>query len=156
MEALTFVASILAALSGGIFYAFSSFVMGALARLERAEGIRAMQSINVVVINPAFFVVFFGAGVAALAAVTGSFVGGDPSGRVAIVIGAAAYVLGCIGVTVVGNVPLNDRLAAIDADGPDAASVWSTYLERWTIWNHVRTFFCVVAAVAFVIAARAG
>lgn len=156
MEALAVVASILAALSGGVFYAFSSFVMGALARLERAEGIRAMQSINVVVINPAFFVVFFGAGVVSLATVVVSFASGDPSARLAIVVGAAAYLFGCIGVTVVGNVPLNDRLAAVDADAGEAEAVWATYLDRWTTWNHVRTVFCVVAAVAFVVAARTG
>jgi len=39
------------ALVGGIFFAFSSFVMKALARVPSAEGIAAMQSINVVVLN---------------------------------------------------------------------------------------------------------
>ena len=38
-------------LIAGSFFAFSTFVMGALARLPAAEGIRAMQAINVVVIN---------------------------------------------------------------------------------------------------------
>ena len=42
------------ALVGGIFFAFSSFVMKALARVPSAEGIGAMQSINVVVLNPSF------------------------------------------------------------------------------------------------------
>ena len=36
------------ALVGGIFFAFSSFVMKALARVPPAEGIAAMQSINCV------------------------------------------------------------------------------------------------------------
>jgi uncharacterized membrane protein len=42
------------ALIGGIFFAFSSFVMKALARVPSPEGIAAMQSINVVVLNPSF------------------------------------------------------------------------------------------------------
>ncbi len=42
------------ALVGGVFFAFSSFVMKALARVPSPEGIAAMQSINVVVINPSF------------------------------------------------------------------------------------------------------
>ena len=37
------------ALIGGIFFAFSSFVMKALARVPSAKGIAAIQSINVVV-----------------------------------------------------------------------------------------------------------
>ncbi len=45
---------------GGIFFAFSSFVMRALAKMPDAEGIAAMQSINVVVINPSFLGAFVG------------------------------------------------------------------------------------------------
>jgi uncharacterized membrane protein len=48
------------ALIGGIYFAFSSFVMKALARMPSAEGIAAMQSINVVVLNPSFIGAFMG------------------------------------------------------------------------------------------------
>jgi hypothetical protein len=47
-------------LVAGVFFAFSSFVMNALARLPAAQGIAAMQSINVVVINPLFMTAFLG------------------------------------------------------------------------------------------------
>ena len=47
-------------LIGGVLFAFSSFVMNALARLPAAQGIAAMQSINVVVINPLFMTAFLG------------------------------------------------------------------------------------------------
>ena len=47
-------------LTAGVLFAFSSFIMNALARLPPAQGIAAMQSINITVINPAFFGVFFG------------------------------------------------------------------------------------------------
>lgn len=46
------------ALIGGAFFAFSSFVMKALARLPFTEGIATMQSINIVVINPLFLGTF--------------------------------------------------------------------------------------------------
>ena len=48
------------ALVGGVFFAFSSFVMKALARVPSSQGIAAMQSINVVVINPSFLGAFLG------------------------------------------------------------------------------------------------
>ena len=48
-------------LIAGVFFAFSSFVMKALSRIPAAQGIAAMQSINVVVLNPVFLGVFFGA-----------------------------------------------------------------------------------------------
>ena len=154
MIELIHASAIVAALSGGVFFAFSTFVMGALGRLEHAEGIRAMQSINVVVINPRFFAVFFGAGLLAIVTLVLEFAIGHGGGRTAIVVGTIAYLAGCIGVTVVGNVPLNGRLAAVDADTDEGATVWGEYLHRWTLWNHVRTGFCIVAAVAFVVAGR--
>ena len=62
MTSLVSATAIGAALVAGIFYAFSTFVMQALGRLAPREGIAAMQSINVVVINPLFFLAFFGTG----------------------------------------------------------------------------------------------
>ena len=64
MNLVTIIAIVIAllgsALLGGIFFAFSSFVMKALARVPSAEGIAAMQSINVVVLNPSFLGAFMG------------------------------------------------------------------------------------------------
>ena len=57
------------ALIGGVFFAFSSFVMKALARAPSSEGIAAMQSINVVVINPSFLSVFLGTALLSLGVV---------------------------------------------------------------------------------------
>lgn len=39
---LTVIAALASALMGGVFFAFSSFVMPALGRIPPAEGIRAM------------------------------------------------------------------------------------------------------------------
>jgi hypothetical protein len=44
---------------GGVFFAFSSFVMPALGRIPVAEGIRAMQRINVDVYHWTFMSTFF-------------------------------------------------------------------------------------------------
>lgn len=49
---LALAAAIGTGLVGGIFYAFSSFVMTALGRISPEQGVTAMKSINVVVINP--------------------------------------------------------------------------------------------------------
>lgn len=64
MSLLTTTAVVTAALGcavvGGIFFAFSNFIMKALARLSSAEGMAAMQSINVTVLNKWFLGVFTG------------------------------------------------------------------------------------------------
>lgn len=142
-------ASISAALVAGIFFAFSAFVMRALARLEPKGSINAMQSINVAVLNPWFFAAFFGTGVLCLVSVVIALMGDAGTGRAAVLLGCALYLFGCIGVTAAGNVPLNDRLADVDPAGDQAAAVWNDYVTRWTRLNHVRTAASLLAALAF-------
>jgi len=60
LRVLTLISALGCGLVGGIFFAFSAFVMKALNRLPPAQGIAAMQSINVTVINPLFMTAFFG------------------------------------------------------------------------------------------------
>ena len=136
-------------LVGGIFFAFSSFIMKALAAVPSAEGIGAMQSINVVVINPSFLGAFFGTAVFSL--IVGGFALtslNSPSAPYFLG-GALFYLVGTIFVTMFGNVPLNNQLAAVSATDPGTREVWEHYLDRWTMWNHVRTAAAMVAALLF-------
>ena len=57
--------------------------------------------------------------------------------------------MGTFLVTGLGNVPLNDQLAAVFATDPAALDVWEHYLGRWTMWNHVRTTAAMVAALLY-------
>src|SRR5690606_33998275 len=88
-----------AGLVGGIFFAFSNFVMKALAQLPAPDGTRAMQSINVTVLNPLFFAVFFGTGIFALIAALAVPGAWSAPGTILSRIAAALYLLGTLGVT---------------------------------------------------------
>ncbi len=137
------------ALVGGIFFAFSSFIMKALAGVPSAEGIGAMQSINVVVINPSFLGAFFGTAVLSLVAGGLALASwGSPSASYFLG-GALFYLVGTILVTMFGNVPLNNQLAAASATDPGTREVWEQYLDRWVMWNHVRTAAAMVAALLY-------
>ena len=137
------------ALVGGIFYAFSSFVMKALAAVPPAEGIGAMQSINVVVINPWFLGVFMGTAVLSVGAGGLALAGWNRASAPFFLGGALFYFVGTFLVTMLRNVPLNDQLATVSATDPAAIDVWEHYLDRWTTWNHVRTGAAIVAALLF-------
>jgi len=137
------------ALVGGIFFAFSSFIMKALAGVPSAEGIGAMQSINVVVLNPSFLGAFMGTAVVSLGAGGLALAGwGRPSAPFFLG-GALFYLVGTYLVTLRGNVPLNNQLAALSTTDPAARDVWEHYLSRWTMWNHVRTAAAMVAALLY-------
>ena len=137
------------ALIGGVFFAFSSFVMKALSRLPPSEGIAAMQSINVVVINRSFLGTFMGTALLSLGAIVLALIDGSYPSTMLFLGGAISYLLGTFLVTIFGNVPLNDRLAAFSATDPDAAELWIQYLGRWTMWNHVRTTAAMIAALLY-------
>jgi uncharacterized membrane protein len=137
------------ALVGGVFFAFSSFVMKALARVPCREGIAAMQSINVVVINPSFLGAFIGTALLSVGIVVPLLAGSGHSSTIFFVGGALFYFVGTFLVTVFANVPLNNQLAAVSATDCDAIKLWMHYLDRWTMWNHVRTAAAMVATLLY-------
>ncbi|MDP1961285.1 MAG: DUF1772 domain-containing protein [Reyranella sp.] len=150
--AATFVAAIGCGLVAGIFYAFSSFVKPALGRLPPDQGIAAMNSINVVVINRSFMLAFFGTAALCVALLAGAYVRWDETGGKLILAASLLYLAGCIGVTMLFNVPLNNALAAVQPATAEAATLWAHYLDRWTFWNTVRTV-APTAAMGFYVAA---
>jgi uncharacterized membrane protein len=158
MERVLFVLTVLSALGAGLmagfFFAFSLCVMTALGRQPPAAGISAMQSINVVVLNPWFFAAFFGTAAACIVLVAFALIGWSKPGVLFLLVGSLAYLIGSIGVTIVFNVPLNNGLAAVSPDSSEGAAMWTRYLSEWTAWNHVRMAACLAAAAAFILALR--
>lgn len=141
-----------AAVLGGVFYGFSSFIMTALGRVDGAEGMRAMQRINIDVFHPSFMGLFFGLPVITAGLAVFGWLYLDRHAAIFLTAGALAQVLGCFAVTAAGNVPLNEALARADADSPEGQALWRRYLSRWTFFNHVRTFMCCVTAAVLVAA----
>jgi uncharacterized membrane protein len=137
-----------AGLIGGVFFAFSTFIMKALAERPANQGTAAMQRINVTVLNPLFLGVFIGT---AILAGIGFFAGFFPWGTarsVLLLLAGLSYVVGCFGVTMAFNVPRNEHLARLDAESPEAAAYWPVYVREWLLWNHVRTAASLVSAAS--------
>jgi uncharacterized membrane protein len=149
---LTFASGLGCGLIGGVFFAFSAFVMKALARLSPAQGIAAMQSINIAVINPAFFAAFFGTAAGCVLLAISSLSRWQRPGAVYLLLGSLLYLFGTILVTMFFNVPRNNALAAVDPTSSDGARLWIDYVVSWTAWNHVRTIAALAAAALLTIA----
>ena len=149
MTTLALVLAIGSGLIGGVFFAFSTFIMRALGRVPASEGVRAMQAINVTVLTPWFLGIFLGTGVGCGALLALLFVRGRPEGSGVLIGAATTYLVGSILVTIAFNIPRNERLARVEADAPETAALWDGYLREWTFWNHVRTAASVAAAMLF-------
>jgi uncharacterized membrane protein len=122
MEGLLFALTLLAVLGSGLV-ALSAFVMAALRRLPAEDGIAAMQSINVTVLNPLFLTVFFGTAALSFALAIAALLRWSEPGAFYLSAGSLLYLLGTIFVTMAFNVPLNNRLAVMNPGSAEGASL---------------------------------
>jgi uncharacterized membrane protein len=147
---LNFIAIVGTGLIAGVFLAFSSFIMTALGRLPSATGMSGMQMINVTVINPLFMTIFFGTAMISVALTFVAWKSGGNANTTMLVLAAALYVIGTIGITMAFNVPLNETLAAASATNPDSSKLWAEYLQNWSFWNTIRGLSACASCASFI------
>lgn len=137
---------------GGVFLAFSDFIMRALAMAGGHSGVEAMQAINREVFRWVFMALFLGmTGVSLVIAAYGAFALTGAAGTL-IMLAGLCYLMGCFGVTVVFNVPMNTALAGMEMTDATTRDYWrQTYVPRWTFWNSIRTTACAVSAALVLI-----
>lgn len=144
-------AALLSGMVAGVFLAFSDFVMRSLRAATPLAGIEAMQEINRKVFSSIFLVWLLGlAPVSALLAGYAWFRIDGPAADWFIA-GGAIYVIGTFLVTMLGNVPMNNRLDRMAPAGAETVGYWETYATFWTLWNHVRTVASGLAALCFLV-----
>ena len=136
----------------GIYFAFSVFVMKSLAQLPVQEDIRVMNSINKVIVKTAFLPLFFLSSIGHLALIIYAFISDNYAAGLLVPAGVI-YIGGMFMVTVLGNVPLNNRLAAASTNGGTASgALWNGYLLHWGRLNHIRTGSCIAATLLMLLA----
>jgi uncharacterized membrane protein len=142
-------------LMAGVFYAFSISVNLGLGRLPDAAYIAAFQSINRAIQNPVFFISFLGAPVL-LSITTWQHYSQSMSMRFWFLLAATlVYILGALGVTIFGNIPLNEQLDSFDllsASAEETAGRRAQFEGPWNRLNTVRTFASTLAVVLLIIA----
>jgi uncharacterized membrane protein len=153
IDDLLLIATVLAVLGSGLiagaFFAYPAYVLPALARLSAPNAIAAMQAIIAAIKGPLFLVVFFTT--AALAGVLGiaaPLKWGEP-GALSLLIGSLLFLNLPFGVTLMKNLPLNTKLAALTPDSAECARSWTEFRAAWGFWNHVRWLGALGAAAAF-------
>lgn len=148
---ITLLALLGSGLMAGLFLAYSNSVMPALARMPPPQGMAAMNHINVVIQNPLFLAIFMGTALLALLLAAAALLGWTARPGW-ILTGALLYLAGNIAITFTINVPMNDALVAAGPVGAGSEAFWTTFLDRWVFWNHVRAAACTAALAAFAIA----
>jgi uncharacterized membrane protein len=146
-QVLLWIAAVSAGLMAGIYFAFSSFIMRSLDRLDAANAVDAMNTINEVILRSWFMPLFFGTSLLyLLLAVLALFGWSDPNAPLLLTAGST-YFWGMFLCTIIFNVPLNNRLAKAKEGDIDKIQIWSHYYKYWTRWNHLRTASSLIACV---------
>ncbi|MCB0161222.1 MAG: DUF1772 domain-containing protein [Caldilineaceae bacterium] len=150
------VATFLASLVAGLLFVFAIVVMPGIKRLPDREFIRAFQAMDGIIQNnqPLFVLVWVGSVVAVIASALLGLSRLEGPAQVLILLAAFAYVVGVQVPTVAVNVPLNNRLQAVNVDALDPATQQRARLDfepRWNRWNAVRTVVASLAAAGFML-----
>lgn len=143
-----FLSIITTALSAGLFYGWVVSVIPGTQKISNQAYLETMQSINQEILNPGFFSIFFGAALLLIIATFFQYKFKVDTTFYLILSAMLIYVLGTIGVTMFGNVPLNNYVETLDlstfaaADFKEARKV---YEAKWNQLNLVRTVAAVVS-----------
>jgi uncharacterized membrane protein len=140
-------------LIAGLFYSWSCSVMLGFARLPDREFVSVMQKTNRAIQNPVFFAAFFSAPISLIISTILHY---NQSPRFALLLAAiVAYIVGTFGVTMFGNVPLNNTLDRFDletASDEETALQRTKFETRWNNLNIVRTVSSTIALILVAIA----
>ena len=153
LEWVLLVTAVLCGVAGGVFFAFSTYVMPALDRAAPAQAVAPMQAINVAAVAP-FTTVQGAPAVLSMALIVDALLDWRGTASALIVAAGVVYLGGLIALTGAYHVPLNNGLDRVDAAGPEAAAAWRRYAGPWTRGNHVRALAGVLAAGLFIAALR--
>lgn len=140
-------AAVLAGLQAGTYFTWATGVMPGLANVDDRTFVAAVQEMNVAIVHPLFMGTFLGTPV--LAGVCAVLCGGQSRPWA---VAATVLAIGTVVITVAGNVPLNDALAAA---GPvdevsDLAAVRADFESLWVKLNVGRCFTAAGALACLV------
>ena len=147
-------AVVLTGLSAGLFYAWSISVIPGTQKVVDSTYLETMQSINRAILNPAFYVVFFGS---IIFLSIGSIYEFNTHKTIfwLMLSSSIFYLMGTVGVTAMGNVPLNNQLEVLNL-GEMASSKISAFRAFYeTNWNRLHLIRTVFAVASFLLSVLA-
>jgi uncharacterized membrane protein len=138
-------------LMAGIFFTWTNAVTPGIGKLKDIGYLSALQAMNRVILNPAFYIVFI-CPILTLPLATVLNYHSEPSlvFKLLLVV-SIIYIFGVFFITILGNIPLNNVLHKNDLDGfsPEDAKNLRTEIEtKWNKFNLIRT---ITSSISFIL-----
>jgi uncharacterized membrane protein len=135
----------------GIFFTWSNAVKPGIGKLSDLEYLKALQSMNRVILNNTFKIIFVGA-IITTALLPAFYFNLYPNIVFWIfILILFIYWIGAFGVTVIGNIPLNELLdkTSLDSISFEEGKVLRTSIE--VKWNNLNLIRSISSGVSFVL-----
>ena len=143
-----FFAALFSALMGGLFFTWSNAVVTGLAKIPDHGYISAMQSINRTILNPLFLLIFMGTNILLPLAAWFQYRAEEQPGWWLMAFAALIYIIGVFGITIGGNIPLNqmlDKFALTTSTAQEMKDLRTVFENRWNNLNLVRAWASAIS-----------
>ena len=148
------IAVTLVGLAAGLFYSYSCSVVNGLGNLGDKEYLLSFQSINRAIINPVFMLSFMGSLIVLPIASWITYKNGTAPAFYFLLAAAIVYAVGVFGVTMAGNVPLNNMLDQYNIGNASVETLRSMrdkFENKWNMLQHIRALANIAAFVLSII-----
>jgi uncharacterized membrane protein len=144
-------AILLTGLMAGIFFTWSNAVKPGIGKLSDIEYLRALQSMNRVILNNAFKIIFLGA-IIVVALVPVFYFNLYPKNIFWLfVFTLVIYWIGVFGVTVSGNIPLNEILDKTNLESITSEEIKTLRKSIEVKWNNFNLIRCISSGITFIL-----
>ena len=141
----------LTGLMAGIFFTWSNAVKPGIGKLSDIEYLRALQSMNRVILNNAFKIIFLVA-IIAVALVPVFYFNLYPRNIFWLfVFTFIIYWIGVFGVTVSGNIPLNEILDKTNLESITSEEIKTLRKSIEVKWNNFNLIRCISSGITFIL-----
>ncbi|MBO9633373.1 MAG: DUF1772 domain-containing protein [Chitinophagaceae bacterium] len=142
--------TLLTGLMAGLFFSFSTAIIPGLAQLPDGAYLQAFQNINISIQNPVFLLCFMAPVIILPVTTWLQNKQGGSSAWLWVLAATVLYVIAVFGVTVAGNVPLNDALAKADLTNASLPSLAEQRAAFEPLWNKLHTIRTIANFLAFI------
>jgi len=153
-QIVLFLTLVFTGLSVGLFYAWQVSVIPGTKLIRDKSYLETMQSINREILNPAFFLIFFGSMIGLILSSILMYSNKEIS-FLFILSSTISYIIGPMGITVLGNVPLNDKLDRIylkKISSEESKELRISYEGKWNKYHLLRTVFAIISFLLLTVA----
>lgn len=145
------IAILFTGLMAGIFFTWSNAVKPGIGKLSDLEYLTTLQSMNRVILNNTFKLVFIGA-VIAVALVPIFYFNLYPKNIFWLFISALIiYWVGAFGVTIFGNIPLNEILDKCNLESMTLSEIKALRISIESKWNNLNLIRSVSSFITFIL-----